>query len=132
MAAPSAPSAPDVGTWSWWRSASLDEVIRATGSRIPARLLLAGAFWSLAIIGLPGDLAYAIGALASLTLGSAAILVVIGRVGWWSLVVPWLRPVPFLGYWLWVFYAPPGRRDRWTEWVAWLLVLSPFLAGFIW
>ena len=132
MAAPSAPSAPEVGTWSWWRSASLAEVIRATRSRVPARLLLAAAFWSFLIIGVSGDLAYAISAVAFLTLGSAAFLVIVTRVGWWSLVMPYVRPVPFLGYWLWAFFAPPGRKDSWTEWVAWVLVLSPFLAAIIW
>jgi hypothetical protein len=103
MAAPSAPSAPEVGTWLWWRSASLAEVIRARGSRIPARLLLAAAFWSFMIIGLSGDVAYLISAFAFLTLGSAAFLVAVRRVGWWSLLMPYVRPVPFLGYWLWRF-----------------------------
>jgi hypothetical protein len=110
----------------------LPEVIRATGSRIPARLLLAAAFWSFMIIGVSGDVAYAISGVASLALGSAAFLVVVRRVGWWSLVMPYVRPVPFLGYWLWAFFAPPGRKDGWTEWAAWLLVLSPFLAAIIW
>lgn len=97
----------------------------------PGTAAALGAFWSLTIIGVSGDLAYAINALASMTLGSAACLIVIKRVGWWSLVMPYVRPVPFLGYWLWVFYAPPGRKDRWTE-AAWLLVLSPFIASIVW
>jgi hypothetical protein len=110
----------------------LAEVIRATGSRIPARLLLAAAFWSFMIIGASSDSAYTISAAAFLTLGSAAFLAVIRRVGWWSLVIPYVRPIPFLGYWLWAFFAPPGGRDRWTEWAAWALVLSPFIVAIIW
>jgi hypothetical protein len=77
-------------------------------------------------------LAYAMSTVIFLTLGAAAFLAVIRRVGWWSLVIPYVRPIPFLGYWLWVFYAPPGRKDGWTEWAAWILVLSPFIAVIIW
>lgn len=117
------------------------EVIRATGSRVPVRLLFAASFWPILIIGVSSDAAYAISVVAFLTLGAASFLVVIRRVGWWSLVMPYVRPVPCLGYWLWAFYAPPGWKDRWTEWVAWIFwtewvawifVLSPFIAAIIW
>ena len=77
-------------------------------------------------------MAFAVGATAFLTLGWGAMLVVIRRVGWWSLVIPYLRPSPFFGYWLWVFYAPPGRKGGWTDWAAWVAVLSPLPAAIIW
>lgn len=119
---------PRIGSWPWWRAASLDEVIQATGSRTAPRLLLASAFWSFIVAGGIDWLAIA----SFLTLGSAAFLSIVWRVGWWAFVFPYIRPVPFLGYWLWVFFSPPGRRSGALEWSAWVAVLSPFVFALIW
>jgi hypothetical protein len=90
--------------------------------------LLAAAFWSFIVTG--GI--YWLGVAAFLVLGSAAYLSLVRRVGWWAFVVPYIRPIPFLGYWLWVFFAPPGRSGGWIEWLAWIAVLSPFVFALIW
>jgi len=129
MANPTASSEPR--TWSWWRSATLAEVVRSTGSRVPARLCLGGGWWAFLIVGTPLGTAYLLSCIVCFVLVSAAFLMIVRRVGWWSLVVPYVRPVPFLGYWLWVFFAPPAPKSDWREWAAWIVVLSPLAFALI-
>ena len=100
------------------------------GSRVAARLLLAAAFWAAILI-----------PIAWVWLNASAFLVlafwsgsqIVRRLGWWSFVIPLVRPAPFLGLGLWIYFAPPRRRDAPIEWIAWVAVFSwffyPLLAG---
>jgi hypothetical protein len=98
---------------------------------VSPRVLLAAGFWtfiiSFSIWPNSPVSATSIGVLAPMVLMGAAWLIVLRRVGWWAVVVPYIRPIPFLGYWLWVFFAPPRRSEGVADWVAWFTVLSPFL-----
>jgi hypothetical protein len=127
VSASGTPASPQVRSWAWWRSASLADVTQATGSRVRTRFLLAAAAWVF-LVGYDGGKPDAsVAVMVSLVIAAAAWFDVVRKVGWGALIFPYVRPVPFLGYWLWVWFAPPSRGGALLEWIAWLAVVSPFV-----